>query len=143
MPDEMAAREKMPMDEAHAIGPSMPADFSMYLAFVDGSTVQLVYGTDDGETVSLFRHRGEVDSQDMRREQLVATTSGSSWVGDRPGAHVNVVDGSGYVWVLISADSHDGMLDEMMPELPSRSPGMADRARGLADTVSAPFRFWE
>ena len=59
------------------------------------------------------------------------------------GSYVAVVDGDGYLWVIVSRTAHDEMMDGMMYDLPSREPGFGERLRGAADTVVEPFRIWD
>lgn len=139
--------DPVPMDEATTMAPGMPADYSMTRAFADSSVVHLVYVSGQGVPVSVFRQDGEPDMEALEGgttsrahgDTMWSSTVSSSSDGT---AYVVVLDGDGYVWVLVSAEPYDDM-DTMMIDLPSRSPSILDRARDVADSVVSPFRVWD
>jgi hypothetical protein len=143
MPDDVTHMDEMPMDVAMAEAPPMPDELAMAHAFADGSTLHLVYVADDGEFVSVFRHEGDTDVHDMGDGSVIEGDEASMWSGPHGDAYVAVIDGTGYVWVVVSAEPHDSMMDDMMHDLPTRSPSIGDRARDAADAMVEPFRFWK
>jgi hypothetical protein len=144
MPDHMdhMGMDEIPMDEAMDVALPMPADFSVRHAFASGSITQLVYMSADGEPVSVFRHEGETDLGDLGNGSVSSGPEAEMWSARRLDAYVAVVDGTGYVWVIVSAEPHDDMMDDMMDDLPTRSPSIGERLRDTADAAVEPFRFW-
>lgn len=134
--DEM---DPMPMDEAADAALPMPGEFAMEKAFADGTTVHLVYRSRGGETLSVFRHEGDVDVEDLGDGSTAWSDEAAMWSAPMEGSYVAVVDGDGYVWVVVSAGPHPEMMDDMMHDLPSRSPSWRER---LARVVE-PLRFWD
>ncbi|GJM37641.1 MAG: hypothetical protein DHS20C19_10080 [Acidimicrobiales bacterium] len=143
MPDDMMAMAEMPMDDAMAAAPPMPEDLAMTHAFTDGPTMHLVYVTSGGEPISVFRHEGDADVEAFGAGSVVKADEASMWSAPHSGAYVAVIDGTGYVWFVVSAEPHEAMMDDMMHDLPSRSPSLGERLRDAADVVAEPFRFWE
>lgn len=141
MPDEMMDMDEMPMPDAMAVAPTMPDDMAMAHAYADGSTIHLVYLTSAGEPVSVFRHEGDADVDDLGDGAVTTADGAAMWSAPRDGRYVVVIDGTGYVWVVVSDGPHDDMMDDMMDELPSRSPSLGDRLRDMADAVVDPFAF--
>lgn len=141
MADEMMDMDEMPMPDAMAVAPTMPDDMAMAQAYVDGSTIHLVYLTSAGEPVSVFRHEGDTDVDDLGEGSVSTADGADMWSAPRDGRYVVVIDGTGYVWVVVSDGPHDDMMDDMMDELPSRSPSLGDRLRDMADAVVDPFAF--
>lgn len=133
--------DPMPMDEAMDVV-SMPHDMTMRGAFADGDTVHLVYETPGGDALSVFRHTGEADIEELGDGDVSEIPAGAMWATDLDDNHVVVVDGSGYVWVVIGSPGDD-MMDDMMDGLPSRETSVGDRLREVADAAVAPFRFWD
>ena len=140
MPDDMADFDPMPMDEATTVSPAMPPDYSMEHAFVDGATIHLMYRTSAGEPVSVFRHEGDADLDDLGDGSFVRSDEAAMWSAPMDDTYVIVVDGTGYVWVVVSAEPHDDMMGDLMHDLPSRSPSLMERLKSAADAVVEPFR---
>ncbi len=140
MPDEMGELHSMPMDEASAAAPPMPKDYSMAQAFADGSTLHLVYRTGHGEPVSVIRQEGDADLAALGEGSMVSADGAEMWSAPMDDAYVAVVDSAGYIWIVISAEPDDDMMDEMMHDLPSRSLSWEERLRDAADALVAPFR---
>ncbi|MEQ8841979.1 MAG: zf-HC2 domain-containing protein [Acidimicrobiales bacterium] len=140
MPDDMGHMDKMPMDDAAAAALVMPADYSMADAFLDGSTVHLVYRTAHGDPVSVIRQDGEADLDALGDGAMMSDDGVEMWTAPMGDAYVAVVDGSGYYWTVISTEPPDDMMDVMVHDLPSRSPSMGERLRAAADAVVDPFR---
>ncbi len=143
MPDMMDDMDPMPMDEASDAALPMPAEYTMRHAYVDGSTIHLVYRSSHGDAVSVFRHEGEVDVDDLGAGSMVSSEEADMWSAPMDDAYVAVVDGSGYVWVVVSGAPDDEMMDAMMYDLPRRSPSVGERLRDAADAVVDPFRLWD
>jgi len=145
MPSDMdkLGMDEMPMEKATRVGPPMPDDYSMRHAFANDTTVQLVYETAAGEPVSLFRYEGDTDLSELGDGAISNRGDDPMWSARRLGAYVVVVDGSGYVWVVISAEPQDSMMAELMHDLPTRSPTIGERLRETADVIAQPFRFWD
>jgi len=140
MPDSLGVVDSMPMSVASAAAPPMPDDYSMEHAFTRGRMVHLVYRTVDGDPVSIFRHEGDADLGDLGQGSIVSSEEADMWSAPMDNAYVAVVDGTGYVWIIISAEPHDDMMGDMMHDLPTRSPSLGDRVRDAADAVVEPFR---
>jgi len=140
MPDELHDMDVMPMEKATSEAPPMPADYSMEHAFVRGRTLHLVYRTLDGEPVSVFRHEGDADVNDLGGGSVVSSDEADMWSAPMDNAYVAVVDGTGYVWIVISAEPHDDMMGDLMHDLPTRSASLGERLRDAADAVVEPFR---
>jgi hypothetical protein len=143
MPDMMDDMDPMPMDEASDAALPMPADYTMRHAFVDGRTVHLVYRSSRGDAVSVFRHEGDVDVDDLGSGSMASSDEADMWSAPMDGAYVAVVDGSGYVWIVVSGEPHEEMMDDMMYDLPRRSPSVGERLRDVADAAVDPFRLWD
>ena len=141
--DFMAETIEMPMDKAATMAPTLPADFEMQHAFVDGPTVHLVYQTPQGVAMSVFRQQGSTDMADLPAGEVSHAGSNPMWSATYGTSYVAVVDSSGFVWVVVAAEPHDTMMVAMMDDLPSRSPSFGDRARDAADAAIRPFRFWD
>jgi len=143
MPVEMdkMIMDEIPMEDA-GVGLAMPEGYSMQHAFANDSTVQLVYMSAAGEPVSVFRHEGEADFSDLGAGSVSTAGDDPMWSSQRLGTNVVVVDGTGYVWVVISDQADDGALIDMMTDLPTHSPSFRERLRQTADRVIEPFRFW-
>ena len=133
--------DPMPMDEAMDVV-SMPHEMTMRHAFVGGDTVHLVYETAAGDALSIFRYTGETDIDGLGEGDVSQIPAGPMWATDLDDNHVVVVDGSGYVWVVIGPPGED-MMDDMMDGLPSREASVGDRLRECADAAVEPFRFWD
>ncbi len=140
MPDDMADFDPMPMDEATTVSPAMPPDYSMEHAFVDGATIHLMYRTSAGEPVSVFRHEGDADLDDLGDGSFVRSDEADMWSAPMDDTYVIVVDGTGYVWVVVSAEPHDDMMGDLMHDLPTRSQSLVERLKSAADAVVEPFR---
>jgi anti-sigma factor RsiW len=138
--DKMSMNE-IPMEDA-GVGLAMPEGYSMQHAFANDSTIQLVYMSASGDPVSVFRHEGEADFADLGAGSVSMAGDDPMWSSQRLGANVVVVDGTGYVWVVISEQSDDAALIDMMDDLPSHSPSLVERLRRTADRAIEPFRFW-
>ena len=135
--------DEMPMEKATGVGPPMPDGYSMLHAFANDTTVQLVYTTAQGDPVSVFRLEGDADLSVLGDGAISNSGDDPMWSAWRLGAYVVVVDGSGYVWVVISAEPQDSMMVELMHGLPTRAPTVWDRLRETADVIAEPFRFWD
>lgn len=141
MPD---GSEPMPMDDMPRAMPVMGGDLTMEAAFHDDTgLMQVVYSDSDGAAVSVFRQDGDTDLHHMddgemegEMEEVGGTEMWSSTMADTA---VAVVDGDGYVWTLVGAMGHDEMM-EMADELPTRSPGVGERLRDVADAIVRPWR---
>jgi anti-sigma factor RsiW len=143
MPDEMEHMTPMPMEAASAAALAMPADYSMQGAFVDERAIHLVYRSGDGQPVSVFRQDGDVDMERLGEGSMVSGDEAVMWTAPVNGNHVAVVDGTGYVWIVVSATAHDDMMDDLMHDLPTRSASLGERLRDAADAVIEPFRVWD
>lgn len=143
MPDDMDHMDPMPMDDANAVALAMPSDYSMQHAFADEETVHLVYRSGAGDAVSVFRHEGDVDVGAFGAGSRISGDEADMWTGPMDGAFVAVVDGRGYVWVVVSAEPHDDMVGDMMHDLPTRTPSLDERLRDVADAAVEPFRIWD
>lgn len=137
--DLMDEMDPMPMDEASGAALPMPREFAMEKAFAHGSTVQLVYRSADGEPLSVFRHEGDVDVEDLGDGSMAWSDEAAMWSAPMEGSYVAVVDGDGYVWVVVSAAPHPEMMDDMMHDLPTRSPSWRERVARFVE----PLRFWD
>lgn len=137
----MDGMDAMPMDEAETVV-SMPHEMTMRHAFANGDTVHLVYETTSGEALSIFRHTGETDIDGLGDGDVSQVSAGPMWATDLEDNHVVVIDGSGYVWVVIGP-TDDDMMDDMMDDLPARETSVGDRVRACADAAVEPFRFWD
>lgn len=140
--DGMDHMPSMPMEKASAAALPMPADYSMEHAFGNDRTVHLVYRTGSGEPVSVFRQEGDVDMARLGDGSMVSGDEVDMWSAPIDDTHVVVVDGTGYVWIVVSALPHDDMMDDLMHDLPTRSPSIGERAREAADAVVETFRIW-
>jgi hypothetical protein len=143
MPDGMDDMDPMPMSDATQAALPMPADYSMENAFVDGGTIHLLYRTRLGEPVSVFRQEGDVDMTALGDGSMVHGDEADMWTAPMYGAYVAVVDGDGYLWVVVSPAPHDDMMDGLMHDLPTRAPAVTERLRDAADAVVEPFRIWD
>jgi hypothetical protein len=143
MPDEMDDMDPMAMEDAALASLPMPADYSMEQAFAEGDTIHLVYRSRMGEPVSVFRQDGDVDMGALGDGSMMHGEGADMWTAPIDGSYVAVVDGDGYLWVVISPAPPEDMMDEMMDDLPTRSPGMTERVRDAADAVVDPFRIWD
>ena len=139
----MADSHEMPLDEAASGAPAMPADYSMLHAFAEGSTIHLIYVTSSGSAVSVFRQPGEADLNDLPAGDVSAAAYGDVWSASYDGSYVVVVDGSGYIWIVVGSEPHDTMMVAMMDDLPSRSPSLGERLRDVADAAVRPFNPWD
>lgn len=143
MPDDMEMdMDPMPMDEAMSVAPPMPADYAMQNAYRADRAMQFVFLSAAGEPVSLFRYSGEADVSDYRGGAVSDSAAGEMWSGPRADAYVAVIDGTGYVWFVVSSQPQDAMMAEMLDELPARSASVAERLREAADVAVGPYRFW-
>jgi hypothetical protein len=133
----------MPMEEAAVASLPMPAEYSMEQAFADGGTIHLVYRSRRGEPVSVFRQEGDVDMGALGDGSMVHGDEADLWTAPMDGAYVAVVDGDGYLWVVVSPAPPDDMMDAVMHDLPTRSPGVTERLRNAADSVVDAFRIWD
>ena len=139
---DLDGMEPMPMEAAAGAALPMPDDFAMEQAYVEADTVHLVYRTGLGEPVSVFRQEGDVDIEALGDGTMARGDQAAMWSAPMDGAYVAVVDGDGYLWVIVSATPHDEMMDDMMHDLPSRERGIGERLRDAADAVVEPFRIW-
>ena len=98
-----------------------------------------MYRTPDGEAISVFRPEGDADVRDLGDGTISSSAGGDMWSAPHVDAHVVVIDGTGYVWVVISDQPHDDMMGDMMETLPGCSPSIGDRLRDVAAAVE-PFR---
>jgi hypothetical protein len=144
MPDDMdqLGMDEIPMDEVSGVGPPTPDGYAMRHAFANDTTVQLVYVTAAGDAVSVFRYEGDTDLNDLGAGSISRSGDEPMWAAQRSDAYVVVVDGEGYVWVVVSAEPQDSMMVDLMHDLPTRSPSLGERLRETADIVLEPFRFW-
>jgi hypothetical protein len=143
MPDDMDHMDPMPMDKAMSMAPAMPDGLSMEHAFLSGPTLHLLYVGPEGEPISVFRHEGEADLGSLDADGLAESDRSEMWSGPAEGAYVAVIDGTGFVWIVVSEQPHDDMMGDMMDDLPTRSPSVGDRVRETADTIVESFRFWD
>jgi hypothetical protein len=143
MPDDMDHMDPMPMDNAMSMAPAMPDDLSMEHAFLSGSTLHLLYVGPEGEPISVFRHEGEADLGALDAVGLAESDHRGMWSGPAEGAYVAVIDGTGFVWIVVSEHPHNDMMGDMMDDLPTRSPSLGDQVRETADIVVDSFRFWD
>lgn len=147
MPDDadvaMGDMDPMPMDDASAAALPMPADYSMAQAYRGDHIIHLVYRDRDGEPVSVFRHEGEVDTSDLGDDPMMSSDEADLWSAPIDGRQVAVVDGTGYVWIVVGAAPHETMMDDLMHDLPTRTPSMGERLRDAADAAVEPFRIWD
>ncbi|MFT5203205.1 MAG: hypothetical protein ACI9C1_002602 [Candidatus Aldehydirespiratoraceae bacterium] len=143
MPDDMDHMDPMPMDKALSMAPLMPDDLSMEHAFLSGPTLHLLYVGAEGESISVFRHEGETDLASLDGDGLAESDHRNMWSGPAGGSYVVVIDGTGFVWIIVSEKPHNDMIGDMMDDLPTRSPSLGDRVRGTADTIVDTFRFWD
>ena len=143
MPDAMDDMDPMPMDDATQAALPMPADYSMEQAFVDGGTIHLLYRTRLGEPVSVFRQEGDVDMDALGDGSMVHGDEADMWTAPMHGSYVAVVDGDGYLWVVVGPAPSDDMMDSLMHDLPTRTPSVAERLHAAADAAVEPFRIWD
>lgn len=142
MSADMDGMEPIPMEVASSAALPMPDDFAMEHAYLEAGTVHLLYRTRVGEPVSVFRQEGEVDIEALGDGAVAWSDEAAVWSRPMDGAYVVVVDGDGYLWVIVSTTPHDEMMDDMMHGLPSREPGVVERLRDAADAAVEPFRIW-
>ncbi|MEZ5245978.1 MAG: zf-HC2 domain-containing protein [Acidimicrobiales bacterium] len=143
MPAEMDDMEPISMDEATVASLPMPADYSMEQAFAEGDTIHLVYRSGLGDPVSVFRQDGDVDMDALGDGSMTHGEEADMWSAAIDGSYVAVVDGDGYLWIVVSPAPPDDMMDDMMDDLPTRSPGVKERLRDAADAVVDAFRIWD
>ena len=138
MPDAV----EMPMDEADAMGPAMPAALTMTdaLHYDDPDVVHLVYRDGSGSMISVFRQDGDADLHGLDGGTMTAMGGTDLWMDTVDETPVAVVDGEGYVWTVVGADDEDTMMVAMDDDLPTRSAGVAERLRSMAEAVVEPWR---
>lgn len=140
-----AEMPKEPMDDTMPDMPKMDGAMDMMAADESDGVAHAVYVAADGSVVSIFRSDGELDD-----DALVDDMGGSMgevdghamWAKDIGARHVAILDGDGYVWTIVSDVDVDPMADlmnDMMDELPERSPSLAERLHDLAEAVVEPF----
>ncbi|MFQ5556397.1 MAG: hypothetical protein ACE5GB_02660 [Acidimicrobiales bacterium] len=141
--DQMpAAAEPTQVDPTGAPALDMPDTMTMTAAFHEGATVHLVYRHADGGAVSVFRQPGEPDLEDLPADgEMSMMGDMAMWTSLVAGRHVTVLDGTGYVWTVVSAPHDDTMMAAMPDDLPTRSPSLIDRVRDAVDALVEPWRF--
>jgi hypothetical protein len=143
MPEGMDMGEEMPMDEAMTVAPVMPDEYTIRYAFSRDTMVHLMFTGPGGEPVSIFRQEGDTDLEDLGEGSMSSGEGADMWSVQRQEAYVAVIDGSGYVWVVVTEEADGDMMIDMMEDLPTRSPSLGDRLRETAEAATDPFRFWE
>jgi len=128
-------------DDMPAMGETMEM---MSVDRADG-VAHAVYAAVDGSAVSVFRQDGDFDAELMAADlggDVGEMDGHDMWSADLEARHVAVLDGEGYVWILVSDVDVDPMADlmpGMLDELPTRAPSITERVRSVVSAVVEPF----
>lgn len=135
--DELVARHsaaagvgaELPMAVALEMAPKVPDELQLVKAYDDGKVAQLIFQGDDGQAVSAFMQKGEVDFDRLPAGHMVDSGDTEMWSGEMSGSEIAVVDGDNVVWTFISGSKEDTMMVATSDELPSQPLSVLERIR--------------
>lgn len=132
-------------DDMPVMGEVMGETMEMMSVHRADGVAHAVYAAVDGSAVSVFRQDGDFDAELMAADlggDVGEMDGHDMWSADLEARHVAVLDGEGYVWILVSDVDVDPMADlmpDMLDELPTRAPSITERVRSVVRAVVEPF----